>query len=73
MFGSAIGNLDDHLRNNGFLHTDKGWQLAPAFDVNPTPYEYEGEGSDIHQLALLGNPSPSLADFVTLMSSNYFG
>lgn len=63
VFGSAFGNLDDHLRNHGFLHTNKGWQLAPAFDVNPTPYEYEGEGSDIHQLALLGNPSSSLADF----------
>lgn len=30
--------MDDHLRNHGFLHVDRGqWRLAPAFDVNPFP------------------------------------
>lgn len=31
VFGVMIGNLDDHLRNHGFLydHNDK-WRLAPA-------------------------------------------
>jgi serine/threonine-protein kinase HipA len=30
--------VDDHLRNHGFLHVDRGqWRLAPAFDVNPFP------------------------------------
>ncbi len=33
-----ITNVDDHLRNHGFLHVDRGqWRLAPAFDVNPFP------------------------------------
>jgi len=33
-----ITNTDDHLRNHGFLHVDRGqWRLAPAFDVNPSP------------------------------------
>jgi serine/threonine-protein kinase HipA len=33
-----INNVDDHLRNHGFLHVAHGqWRLAPAFDVNPFP------------------------------------
>ena len=34
-FNVAVGNRDDHLRNNGFVLGTNGWQLAPAFDVNP--------------------------------------
>lgn len=35
-----IGNLDDHLRNHGFLHGGEGmWRLSPAFDLNPVPIE----------------------------------
>lgn len=34
-FNVAVGNRDDHLRNHGFLLGEKGWRLAPAFDVNP--------------------------------------
>jgi serine/threonine-protein kinase HipA len=37
-FSILITNVDDHLRNHGFLHVDSGqWRLAPAFDVNPFP------------------------------------
>ena len=38
VFGVMIGNLDDHLRNHGFLydHSDK-WRLSPAYDLNPVP------------------------------------
>jgi serine/threonine-protein kinase HipA len=37
-FSIAITNVDDHLRNHGFLHASHGrWRLAPAFDVNPFP------------------------------------
>ncbi len=37
-FSMLITNVDDHLRNHGFLHVDRGqWRLAPAFDVNPFP------------------------------------
>lgn len=33
-----ITNVDDHLRNHGFLRTSaEGWSLAPLFDVNPVP------------------------------------
>ncbi|MBS0446164.1 MAG: type II toxin-antitoxin system HipA family toxin [Proteobacteria bacterium] len=34
-FNVAVGNRDDHLRNNGFVLGRAGWRLAPAFDVNP--------------------------------------
>lgn len=35
VFNVAVGNRDDHLRNHGFLLTENGWRLAPAFDINP--------------------------------------
>ena len=38
VFNMAISNTDDHLRNHGFLLTDKGWMLSPLYDVNPIPY-----------------------------------
>ena len=33
-----MSNTDDHLRNHGFILTDKGWKLSPLYDVNPVPY-----------------------------------
>jgi serine/threonine-protein kinase HipA len=36
VFHIAISNTDDHLRNHGFLLSDKGWILSPAFDINPS-------------------------------------
>jgi serine/threonine-protein kinase HipA len=36
VFHIAISNTDDHLRNHGFLLTDKGWILSPAYDLNPS-------------------------------------
>lgn len=36
VFNIAISNTDDHLRNHGFLLHNKGWELSPAFDINPS-------------------------------------
>jgi serine/threonine-protein kinase HipA len=37
-FSILVNNVDDHLRNHGFLHVEQGkWRLAPAFDLNPFP------------------------------------
>jgi serine/threonine-protein kinase HipA len=36
VFHIAISNTDDHLRNHGFILTEKGWILSPAFDINPS-------------------------------------
>lgn len=38
VFNILISNTDDHLRNHGFLHDEKGWRLSPLYDVNPAPY-----------------------------------
>ena len=38
VFNVLIGNLDDHLRNHGFLYDRDGrWRLSPAYDLNPLP------------------------------------
>lgn len=38
VFNMLINNVDDHLRNHGFLHEGGGrWRLSPAFDINPFP------------------------------------
>lgn len=39
-FSVLISNVDDHLRNHGFLWAGKdGWTLSPAYDLNPTPVD----------------------------------
>ncbi len=38
VFNVLTGNLDDHLRNHGFLYDQQGkWRLSPAYDLNPVP------------------------------------
>ncbi len=38
VFGVMISNLDDHLRNHGFLYAGNNqWRLSPAYDLNPMP------------------------------------
>jgi serine/threonine-protein kinase HipA len=37
-FNVLASNVDDHLRNHGFLRFDRsGWTLSPAYDLNPVP------------------------------------
>ena len=37
-FNVLISNVDDHLRNHGFLRLERsGWSLSPVYDLNPTP------------------------------------
>ena len=36
VFNIAISNTDDHFRNHGFILTENGWQLSPAYDINPS-------------------------------------
>ncbi len=40
-FFVCVSNTDDHLRNHGYILTNRGWELAPAYDMNPDP---NGEG-----------------------------
>lgn len=38
VFHICVKNTDDHLRNHGFLLTNKGWRLSPAYDINSNEY-----------------------------------
>jgi serine/threonine-protein kinase HipA len=38
-FNVCIANVDDHLKNHGFLRERQGWTLSPAFDLNPVPMD----------------------------------
>lgn len=40
VFSIAVSNTDDHLRNHGFLLSEAGWRLSPAYDINPNPAGY---------------------------------
>jgi len=37
----CISNIDDHLRNHGFILEETGWRLSPAYDINPVA---DGDG-----------------------------
>jgi len=36
VFNITVSNTDDHLRNHGFILNEKGWELSPAYDLNPS-------------------------------------
>ncbi|AYD47474.1 type II toxin-antitoxin system HipA family toxin [Arachidicoccus soli] len=55
IFNIAISNTDDHLRNHGFILTDAGWILSPAYDLNPS--------IDKHGLALNIDMEDNALDF----------
>ncbi|HBS87444.1 MAG: toxin HipA [Bacteroidetes bacterium GWF2_38_335] len=38
VFNILVSNTDDHLRNHGWLLTEKGWKLSPAYDMNPNQF-----------------------------------
>lgn len=65
LFNILIGNRDDHLRNHGFMRAGDGWQLAPAFDVNPNP------DKDHHVLAI-DEADPSPDSRVLLATADYY-
>lgn len=34
----ALHNIDDHLRNHGFVRNGNAWELSPVFDLTVSPY-----------------------------------
>lgn len=53
-FSVLISNVDDHLRNHGFLRiNDSGWSLSPAYDLNPVPADLKARvlttNIDLHE------------------------
>ena len=66
VFSMAVSNTDDHLRNHGFILTDRGWKLSPMFDVNPDIYG--------HFLSLNVDDENSRIDFdLALNAAKYYG
>jgi len=65
-----ISNVDDHLRNHGFLWSGlRGWILSPVYDLNPTP-------TDVRPRILTTNISLDEATCdvdLALSSAEYFG
>jgi len=40
VFTVLVSNVDDHMRNHGFLYGgNEGWALSPAYDLNPMPVD----------------------------------
>lgn len=59
VFNIMISNVDDHLRNHGFLYAGSaGWRLSPLYDLEPTP-EHE-KPRILHTLIDLDDGTASL-------------
>ncbi|GGG48899.1 type II toxin-antitoxin system HipA family toxin [Bizionia arctica] len=67
VFNIAISNTDDHLRNHGFILTNQGWVLSPAYDLNPS-IDKDGLALniDIDNNALDYNVAISVGEFFRL-------
>ncbi len=66
-FTLLVHNVDDHMRNHGYLREANGWRLSPAFDINPWP-----QGATFDSTALAPGFDPSdrrLEDLVLLAGS----
>ena len=70
VFFILISNLDDHLRNHGFLYAGtSGWRLSPAYDLNPVPADIKPR-----ILTTAINEEDTTASLqVALDTANYFG
>ena len=63
IFSTAIGNLDNHLRNHAYLVKDGAWELSPAYDMNPEPVSAANDVFELLCQPMSGRPS--LGDSVT--------
>ena len=66
VFNIAVSNCDDHLRNHGFLLGARGWQLSPAYDINP---DENGMGLKLN----ISDNDNSLDFDLALSVAKYFG
>lgn len=65
VFSICVSNTDDHLRNHGFILSEKGWMISPAFDINP---DETGTGLSLN---ISGNDN-SLSFELALETAEYF-
>jgi serine/threonine-protein kinase HipA len=74
IFSIAVSNTDDHLRNHGFILGEKGWELSPAYDINPS-IDKDGLALniDMDDNALDFELAKSVGDFFRLSGSEMEG
>ena len=65
-FSVAMHNTDDHLRDHGFIRSDAGWQLSPAFDINPEPGAAVERQTAINGVVAAENEAEALREFASL-------
>lgn len=65
VFNMAVSNTDDHLRNHGFILSEKGWRLSPLYDVNPVPY---GDSLSLN----VSDEDPSISVELAVETSKYY-
>ncbi len=70
VFNIAVSNTDDHLRNHGFILSESGWQLSPAYDLNPS-IDKDGLALniDMHNNALDVELAKSVGQYFRLTNS----
>lgn len=52
LFTILVSNTDDHLKNHGLLYAPaSGWELSPAFDINPQPHRHAQLKTGISELS----------------------
>jgi serine/threonine-protein kinase HipA len=51
-FTILVSNVDDHLKNHGFLYDGSAkWRLSPMFDVNPAPERHRELKTPISEIS----------------------
>jgi serine/threonine-protein kinase HipA len=61
-FSILVSNVDDHLRNHGFLHDGGGkWRLSPIFDINPSPERHRQLKTHISRIS---GPEASIGELL---------
>jgi serine/threonine-protein kinase HipA len=71
LFSVVVSNVDDHLRNHGFLYdaVKRGWRLSPAYDLNPVPVDIKPR-----VLSMMIDDHDNSASFdLTVEVGEYFG
>lgn len=69
VFNILIANVDDHLRNHGFLRDENGWRLSPVYDLEATPATHKARILQTYITETDGTADPELA----LSVASYFG
>ncbi len=69
IFNILINNIDDHLKNHGFLWSHREhWRLSPAFDLNPFP----GKAREL-KTWITEDSGPEASISIALANAQYFG